>query len=128
MNRFSLAWLATYGLGVAVAGGAIAQTAPGLLPMHAQVSRYGSGWNCVPGYDRKAQTCIPIDVPPNAYLDIPHNRWECDRGYVSNQKSCVAVKVPDNAYAEDYSFGSGWRCNRGYRQSERGCTRIVVPQ
>src|SRR6186713_3374084 len=129
MNRiFSFnARLAACLLSFSLAAVASAQTVSDSPPIHAEVSRYG-GWDCLPGYDRKAQTCIPIKVPPNAYLDASHNQWECDRGYAKVQKACVAVKVPVNAYAENYPFSSGWRCNRGYRQDGPGCTRIVVPQ
>jgi hypothetical protein len=117
-----------FALLVAVAGIASAQTAPGILPIHAQASRYGGGWDCVAGYAQQARKCIPIVIPLNGYLDASRNEWECDRGYVKAPTGCIAVKVPDNAYPEDYSFSSGWRCNRGYHQNERGCTRILVPE
>ena len=120
--------LAFYALLLTLSGIASAQTDASPLPSHAQVSRYGSGWDCLPGYDREAQTCVSIEVPPNAYLNSLRNRWECNRGYIKASKQCVAVKVPENAYAEDTPFGTGWRCNRGYHQTERGCTVILVPE
>ena len=66
-----------FALLVAVAGFASAQTAPGTLPIHAQASRYGGGWDCVAGYTQRAQTCIPIVVPLNGYLDGSRNECRC---------------------------------------------------
>jgi hypothetical protein len=99
---------------------------PGELPDHARASRYGSGWDCMSGFRRVADTCVHITVPANAYLDATGNSWRCKRGYLNANDRCVAIQVPQNAYLDD-AYGNGWRCDRDYREVNGACVSIEVP-
>ena len=50
------------------------------LPDNALASRYGTGWECMTGFERIANRCARVVVPANAYLDASGDRWRCDRG------------------------------------------------
>ncbi len=98
-RRLPCLFLCTLLLSVSAVAAAI--DAAGALPSHARASRYGSGWDCLQGYDRKDEACVRIEVPANAYFNSSSNRWDCSRGYLKSGQQCLAVKVPDNAYADD---------------------------
>src|SRR4051812_39045381 len=89
--------LCTFLLSVSGLAGAI--EAVSALPSHARASRYGNGWYCLQGYERKDQACVRVRVPANAYFNPSSNGWDCRRGYLRSGQQCVAVKVPDHAYA-----------------------------
>src|SRR5579864_474840 len=66
---------------VAASGGASAQIATP-LPSNARAGSYGSGWECVRGFQRgfnkTEEGCVAVSVPPNAYLDASGSNWECN--------------------------------------------------
>jgi hypothetical protein len=100
--------------------------APGALPEHARVSRFGSGWDCMSGFRRVREACERIVVPANAYLEPSGHGWRCDRGFLDVRDQCVAIKVPQNAYL-DSSYSKGWRCDRDYRDADDECVAIRIP-
>jgi hypothetical protein len=65
-----------------------------------------TGWECERGFDRSGDTCLPIEIPRNGYLDTFGRDWKCERGFKKASRDCVSVKLPTNAHL-DYS-GSDW--------------------
>jgi hypothetical protein len=60
---------------------------------------------------------VPVEVPPNAYLDGSGKDWKCERGFRKTDRDCVGIKIPINAHL-DYS-GNDWNCDRPrWRQRE----------
>jgi hypothetical protein len=113
-------------LGLSLCAALPVAAAPGELPEHARVSRYGSGWDCRSGFRRVGDSCAHIVVPANGYLDASGRDWRCDRGYLNVNNRCVVIQVPQNAYLDDVS-GKGWRCEPRYRDVDGACRRIEVP-
>jgi hypothetical protein len=97
------------------------------VPANAHGQRYGSGWECDPGYRKAKQACAAVRVPANAYpTDTSYGTgWECSRGYQEVDKACVFIKVPPNAYLG--ASGDRWKCDRGYRLTDKACVAISVP-
>src|SRR5579862_8236458 len=81
-------------------------------PSNAHTGRYGSGWECLRGFQRVGEACVAVKVPANAYLSASGSDWDCNRGYVKANQGCATVRVPVNAYQNDEAFGRGWQCNR----------------
>jgi hypothetical protein len=42
---------------------------PDTLPANSRASRYGTGWECMTGFQRIANGCLRIVLPANAYLE-----------------------------------------------------------
>lgn len=133
--------LALCALWLSGSGPAFAQTDPG-SPMHAYASRYGDGWNCRPGYDRKAQssgrgwacnrglrvagaTCARIKIPSNGFLGKYGDDWRCERGFTKRGENCALLAIPKSAYLDP--SGSGWECERGFTREKAACTALTVP-
>jgi hypothetical protein len=116
---------------------ALAGAVPGLLfakdvlsvaiPANAHAQRYGSGWECNPGYRKAKEACAAVWVPANAYpTETSYGTgWECSRGYQEVDKACISIKVPPNAYLD--ASGDRWKCDRGYRPIDKTCVAITVP-
>lgn len=71
------------------------------IPEHAYATgqSYGSGWACRRGFEQVGRaSCIPIEIPENAFLESAGYDWECDRGYRRGRTSCEAVDLPENAF------------------------------
>jgi len=88
---------------------------------------YGPGWECNYGFERAGETCAPVTVPVNAYLDGFSTRRDCERGFVRAGNLCSAIRVPENGYLTNSSHGEGWACEHGVRPGQRDCSRIVLP-
>jgi hypothetical protein len=73
--------LAAFMAGIATSGQA--QDGTGPAPDNAQDRRYGSGWDCNPGYRIAEGVCVALEMPANSY---PTGRshgtgWACQHGY-----------------------------------------------
>lgn len=90
-----------------------------------RAKRYGSGWECIPGYRKVNDACAAVKVPANGYLSdsSPAAGWGCERGYRSLNDACVAVTMPETAHL-DYS-GDNWKCDRPYHKQHDRC---VLPR
>ena len=64
-------------------------------------------------------SCAPVAVPANGYLDNQGSGWRCERGFTRDTSRCVAIVLPDDAYM-DYT-GNGWACAEGFRKESKGC-------
>ena len=93
-----------------------AQSAP---PPNAQARLVGGGWECVHGYRRVGERCIPIPVPVNASLTLNGNTWRCNHGYEREADRCRRLVVPANARL---SFdGHSWQCVDGWQRQDGRC-------
>jgi hypothetical protein len=91
---------------------------------------YGSGWDCLFGYEEKGEACEAIVVPANGYLNSRGSGWLCERGYRSrgfDDKQCQKIEVPAGGYLTESNSGAGWTCARGFRAVSNRCNRIQVP-
>jgi hypothetical protein len=106
---------------------AIQTAAPSVVPMSIH-DRYGrSAWECPRGFQQRAEACVTVNVPANAYLNTLGDGWDCNRGYLKIGERCTLVKVPGNAHLDGQPVGAGWECNRGYREVNGACIPILVP-
>jgi hypothetical protein len=94
----------------------------GTAPPNAHMKRYGGGWECDRGYQKRAESCIPVEVPSNGYLDASGRDWACERGFKKGRRSCLALQLPTHAHL-GYS-GNRWACDPGYRQRGETCTVV----
>lgn len=85
-----------------------------ISPAYSFNREYGRGWDCIRGYVKSSNQCVPVTVPDNAYLDACGSSWKCHRGYIKSRSSCREVIVPPNAYLIEAQYGQGWACERGY--------------
>ena len=72
------------------------------------------------------QSCVAVQVPPNAHLDSSRSGWKCSRGYRQVDEACAVVDVPANAFLK--ANGRDWECARGYSQVDQACVAIEVPE
>ena len=40
------------------------------IPANAHKSLFGTGWECNRGFAQRGEECVPVQVPPNAELDV----------------------------------------------------------
>lgn len=85
------------------------------------------GPSCARGYQEQLGKCVPVRIPPHAFLNPLGDSWECARGYQPEGGACVAVRVPRHAHHTDYSFGKGWECDPGYQDDGYNCLYARVP-
>lgn len=82
---------------------------------------------CARGYRQNSLgACVPITVPPHAYLDELGDFWDCARGYRQGGQRCVAVQVPVHAHLMDTeaALGKGWECDLGYFAQGSRCASV----
>ena len=85
------------------------------------LGRSGSDWQCNRGYRKQAESCIPVELPPNGYLDSSGQGWDCERGFKRGLRTCLPLAVPRNAHVA--SSGSRWTCDPGFRRDGPACTK-----
>jgi hypothetical protein len=96
------------------------------LPEHAQLDYSGRNWECLRGYRKSGNNCVPIVVPAHAKLDYFGHGWECDRDFRKVNSNCVPVTLPTHAKL-DY-FGHDWECESGYVKEGQSCSAVRVPE
>jgi hypothetical protein len=91
------------------------------VPEHGYLSdaSYDSGWQCERGFRQSDQACVPVEVPPNAYLDGSGKNWKCERGFRNSGRECIAVKIPVNAHLDQ--SGNDWNCDRPFWRQRDDC-------
>lgn len=99
-----------------------------VIPNNARSNTYGSGWECLFGYQLKGKECIAINMPENAYLTHSSfgNGWKCSWGFHKINNACISIKIPENAFLN--SYGYGWECKRGFKASNNACIAVTVPE
>jgi hypothetical protein len=85
-----------------------------------------SAQGCTIGFRRMGTTCVAVEIPENATLDLTGHNWTCKQGFYRQERSCVAVAVPANASLD--ATGRRWACNYGFRRQEQGCVAVLVPE
>lgn len=112
-----------------LAAPSLAQDGTGPAPENAQDRRYGSGWDCDPGFRIAGGVCVALAIPENAY---PTGRshgtgWACRHGYLEVRgAACEAVAIPANAFLD--ASGLGWDCARGFEARQATCIAIELPE
>jgi hypothetical protein len=99
------------------------------VPPNGFLRSSGHDWQCDRGFRRDRETCVPVVLPPHAYLseDPSGPGWACDRGFRAEADLCVPVAVPANGYLTDAKYGNAWACERGFREVEGRCDPVVLP-
>ena len=67
--------------------------------------------------------CLPMKLPPHAFLNSIGDNWACERGFTRKDDQCNPTVVPQGAHLTTF----GWECNRGYQQLRQQCEKIQIP-
>lgn len=99
------------------------------VPPDAFLQSSGRDWQCDRGFRRAEETCVPIVLPPHAYLSEEWSGpgWACDRGFSAEADRCVPIAVPENGYLTNANYGDAWACERGFREIDGRCEPVTVP-